>query len=115
MHRFQVVQARRALALRFDRVRRCRSRCCATDVERTHRQLRARLADRLGRDHADRLAQVDAMTAGQVAPVALRAHAVARATGDRRTHLHLVDAFQLELLHHLLVDQRTGRDHDRFA
>ena len=115
MHRLQVVQARRALALRFDRVRRCGSRRRATDVERAHRQLRARLADRLGRDHADRLAQVDAMTAREIAPVALRADAVARPAGDRRTHLHLVDAFLLEQLHQLLVDQRAGRDHDRFA
>ena len=32
----------------------------ATDVERTHRELRARLADRLAGDDADRLADVDA-------------------------------------------------------
>src|SRR6185436_3935917 len=101
MHRLQVVQTRCALALRFDRVRRCRSRRRATDVERTHRQLRARLTDRLGRDHADRFAQVDAMTAREVASVALRAHAVARLARDRRAHLHLVDAFLLEQLHQL--------------
>ena len=43
----------------------------ATDVERAHRELRARLADRLGGDDADRLADVDLVAAGEVAPVAL--------------------------------------------
>src|SRR4029077_12301712 len=32
---------------------------CAADVERAHRELRARLADRLRGDHADRLADID--------------------------------------------------------
>ena len=41
-----------------------------TDVERAHRELRARLADRLGGDDADRLADVDAVAARQVAAVA---------------------------------------------
>ena len=44
----------------------------AADVERTHRQLRARLADRLGGDDADRLADVDHVPAGEVAAVAQR-------------------------------------------
>ena len=42
----------------------------ATDVERAHRELGARLADRLRRDDADRLADVDAVAAREVAPVA---------------------------------------------
>ena len=45
----------------------------AADVERPHRQLRARLTDRLRGDDADRLADVDRRAAGEVAPVALRA------------------------------------------
>ena len=44
----------------------------ATDVERTHRELRARLADRLRGDDADRLADVDHVPARQVAAVARR-------------------------------------------
>ena len=47
----------------------------AADVERAHRELRARLADRLAGDDADRLADVDLVAARQVAPVALGAHA----------------------------------------
>ncbi len=46
------------------------------DVERAHGELRARLADRLGRDDAHRLAHVDRSAAGKIAPVALAAHAV---------------------------------------
>ena len=42
-----------------------------TDVERAHRELRARLADRLGGDDADRLADVDLVAAREVAAVAL--------------------------------------------
>ena len=42
----------------------------AADVERTHRQLRAGLADRLRGDDADRLADVDHVTASEVAAVA---------------------------------------------
>ena len=35
----------------------------AADVEGAHRELGARLADRLRRDHADRLAEVDQLAA----------------------------------------------------
>ena len=41
-----------------------------TDVERTHRELRARLADGLRRDDADRFADVDHVAAREVAAVA---------------------------------------------
>ena len=49
-----------------------RPRAGATDVERTHRELRARLADRLRGDDADRFADVDHAAAREVAAVALR-------------------------------------------
>src|SRR5512138_529295 len=115
VHRLQVMQTRRTATLRFDRVRGRRSRCRATDVERTHRELRAGLADRLCRDDANGFAQVDAMTAREVTSVALCAHAVARLTRDRRANLDLIDAFLLELLHQLLVDQDARFDYDRIA
>ena len=67
-------------------------RCRAADVEGAHRELRARLADRLRGDHADRLADVDQRAAAEVAAVALGAHALARVAGQRRAHLDLVDA-----------------------
>ena len=45
----------------------------AADVEGAHGELRARLADRLRRDDADRLAHVDGRAARQIAPVAFAA------------------------------------------
>ena len=110
VHGLEVVQARRALALHFHGVRGSRSRRRATDVERTHRQLRAGFADGLRGDDADRFTHVDAMTTREVAAVALRANAIAGLAGDGRTHLHLVDAFLFEQLDHLFVDQRAGFD-----
>src|SRR3546814_8959078 len=71
----------------------------ATDVERTHGQLGARLADRLRGDHADRLAVVDDVATAQVAAVAVGADAERRFTGDRRTHLDRLHAGVLELAH----------------
>src|SRR5205085_4072822 len=65
---------------------------CAADVERAHGELRARLADRLGRDHADRLAHVDRSAAGKIAPIALTAHAIGRLAGEHRTDAHLLHA-----------------------
>ena len=47
----------------------------AADVERPHRELGTRLADRLRGDDAHRLAHVDRRTAGQIAPVAVAADA----------------------------------------
>src|SRR5690606_38517675 len=79
-----VLEADRARALHLDAVDRRRSRRRAADVERAHRELRARLADGLRRDDADRLALVHAVTAREIAPVALRAHAVMGLARDRR-------------------------------
>src|SRR5690606_8220755 len=61
-----------------------------TGVERTHRQLRARLTDRLRRDDADGLAQAHAAAVSRAHAVAHGADTAAGATGQRRAH---VDAF----------------------
>ena len=53
-------------------------------VEGTHRELRARLADRLRRDDADRIADLHQRARAQVPAVALLADAVARLAGQRR-------------------------------
>ena len=67
----RVAQADDALGARLERaLLDLAARRRATDVERAHRELRARLADRLGGDDADRLADVDAVAAGEIAPVA---------------------------------------------
>ena len=55
----------------------------AAGVERPHGQLRARLADGLGGDDADRLAETDHVAGRQVAAVARPADAVASLAGQR--------------------------------
>ncbi len=55
----------------------------AAGVERPHGQLRARLADRLGGDDADRLTRADHLAGGEVAAVARPADAVAGLAGER--------------------------------
>src|SRR5919204_309116 len=60
----------------------------AAGVERAHGQLRARLADRLRCDDAHRLADLDQLARGQVAPVARAADALARLAHEHRPHLY---------------------------
>ena len=110
LHGLDVMEADHALVAHLDAAGRRRARGRAADVEGAHGELRARLADRLRGDDAHRLADGDRPAARQIAPVAVRAHAVARLAGDRRAHLDLVDALGLEQPHQLLIEQRAGRD-----
>ena len=55
---------------------------CAADVEGAHGQLRARLADRLRRNHAHGFTHVDRRAASQIAPVAIAAHTVLGLAGQ---------------------------------
>ena len=64
----------------------------AADVEGAHGQLRAGLADRLGGDDADRLAELDELAGREIAAVALRADAAAALARQHRPDLHLLDA-----------------------
>src|SRR5690606_8476337 len=80
------------------------------DVEGAHGELGARLADRLGGDHADRLADVHLHAAGEVAPVALLADAARRLAGEDRADLHLLEAGVLDEGHLALVDLLVGPD-----
>src|SRR3546814_20409514 len=59
----------------------------AADVEGPHRQLGAGFADRLGGDHADRLADVHRRPARPVAAIAFAADAQHRFADPRRPHL----------------------------
>ena len=63
-----------------------------TGVEGAHRQLGAGLADRLGGDDADRLADVDELAGGQRAAVAPGAGADLGLAGQDRADLDLLDA-----------------------
>ena len=68
----------------------------AADVERTHGELRARLADRLGGDDPHRLADLDRAVGGQVAPVALLAHPLLRLAGQHGADAHRLHANALD-------------------
>ena len=105
-HQRREADGARGLALELRR--RGGPRRGAADVERPHRELRARLADRLRGDDADRFADVDEVAAAEVAAVALGAQAVARVAGERRAHLDFVDAEELDLLDLVLAQQRAG-------
>src|SRR5690242_5076520 len=63
-----------------------------TGVEGAHRQLRARLADGLGGDDADRLTDVDGLAGGQRAAVAGRAGADLAVAGQDAADLDRLDA-----------------------
>ncbi|SCJ53739.1 Uncharacterised protein [uncultured Ruminococcus sp.] len=65
----------------------------AACVERTHRQLRARFADGLGRDSADRFADIYLAARAQVAAVALSADTVTAVAGKDGTNPDLIVIF----------------------
>src|SRR4029079_4176653 len=69
LHGLHVVEAQRALVTNFERRSGSGSRRGTTDVEGTHRELRARLADRLRGHHAHGLADVDDAATGQIAAI----------------------------------------------
>ena len=77
----------------------------AADVERAHRQLGARFADRLRRDDADRLAHVDRRAAGKIAPVAHAADAVGQFAGQHRTNADFLNASRNDRLDLRLFEQ----------
>ena len=88
----QALVVGRARVARIERVLLGDARRRAADVERAHRQLRARLADRLRGDDADRLAELDQPAGGEVAAVAALAHAAAGRAGQHRADADLLDA-----------------------
>src|SRR5690606_25661506 len=84
----------------------------AADVEGPHGQLRARLTDRLRRDHADRFADVDRRTAREVTAVALGANALLRLADQRTADLGRLHLGLLDRLDGRLVEQRACLDDD---
>src|SRR5690606_36187329 len=83
-----------------------------TDVEGPHRELRAGLADRLRRDDADGLTDVDAVAAREVAPVAHRTDAATRLAGEHGADDHLLDAGLLDRRDLVLVELGVRLDDD---
>src|SRR6478735_9209724 len=86
--------------------------CRAADVEGPHRQLGARLTDRLGGNDADRFTDVHRRTASKITAVALAADALLRGADQRRADLHALQAQFLDLEDHRLVEQRAFGDDD---
>ena len=80
-------------------------------MERTHGELGARLADGLGGDDADRLAEADHETGGEVAAVALGADAALFLAGEDGADLELLVADLVEGGGNLLVDESVGLDY----
>src|SRR5262249_54567094 len=106
-----VLDPYRALKVRFDEglLRDLRG---AADVERTHGELRAGLADRLRCNDADRLAHVDGRPAREVAAVAGGAHAARRLAGEHRTNAHLLDSGLHDPVDLGLAQKRAARHQD---
>src|SRR5690554_32319 len=103
-------KAHRTGRLRFDRACRGGTRGRTTNVERTHRQLRARFADRLGGDHTHGFTAVDHGAAAEVAAIAVCAQTMAGFAGQRCANLDFVDAQRIDELDAVFVQQRTGLD-----
>ena len=80
------------------------------DVEGPHRELGARLTDRLGRDNADRLTDVHRRAAREVAAVAVAADTDLGVAGQHGADAHRVDPRPLDR-----VDQRLVDDGGRLA
>src|SRR2546425_2759633 len=87
----------------------------APGVERAHRQLRAGLANRLGGDNADRLADLHLLARRQVATVTLRAHTVPAFAGQHGAHHDRFDAGLFDLVGSVLGDILIGLDDDLAA
>src|SRR5207342_1369824 len=83
------------------------------DMEGAHGQLRARFANRLRGDYADRLADINRRTACKIAAIATGTDAVARLASQHRTDDHRVDAGLVDALDLLFVDQFASRNDNR--
>ena len=86
----------------------------AAGVEGTHGKLRARLADGLRGDDADRFAHIDQTAVRHVRAVAARADAVLALAGQNRTDHDLFDAGRGDLLGLIMGDQLVLR-HNQLA
>ena len=83
-----------------------------TGVEGTHRELGSGLADRLGRDDADGLADVDELAGRERTAVAGRAHTDGRLAGEHGADLDGLDAGSEQLVDEHVADVVTGLGDD---
>src|SRR5581483_59707 len=112
LHRRQVDELQEPFVARLERRLLGATARGAADVEGAHRELRARLADRLRRDDADRLAEIDHVPPGEVAAVALAAHALPGLAGENGSDLHALEACFLDRRDLGLVDRVVRLDDD---
>ena len=91
MHQAQIVVTDGAVELGFDLRLFEPGSGGATDMEGTHGELGAGLADGLRGDNADGFAQLDLGAGGQVAAIAFDAHALFALAGEHRADFHLLD------------------------
>src|SRR5262245_24321711 len=111
LHHVLVLDLDHAVEIRLDD-RLLRDLRGAADMERAHGELRARLADRLRGDDAHRLAHIDRGAAGEIAPVALGAHAPGGLTGEHGADAQFLNAGGLDGLDLRLFEQRALLDDD---
>ncbi len=80
------------------------ARCRSADVEGTHGELGARLADGLCRDDADGFAHLDHLARAEVTAVAEDADAALGLAGEHGADLHLLDTGSLNCAGQVFVD-----------
>src|SRR5260370_32257173 len=80
-------------------------------MERAHRELGARLADRLSGDDAHRLTDLDDLAGGKVAAIARAADALAGLAHEHGTHLD-GDTRADDLPRRIVADRRAGGNQD---
>ena len=81
-----------------------------TDMESPHRQLRARLANRLGGNDAHRFADVDVRATCQITAVTCPAGTALALASQNRTDKHRVDTRLIDLIDLGLVDKLARLD-----
>src|SRR5262245_53094952 len=109
LHDVLVLDLHLAVEVRLDE-RLLRDLGSAADVERAHGELGARLADRLRRDDAHRLAEVDRRSTCKIASVALAAHARGGLAGQHRADAQLLHAARDDRLDLRFLEQRAALD-----
>ena len=90
----------------------CDRRCCTTDMERTHRQLRAGFADGLCSNDTHCHAYFDRSACRKVAAIALGTHTVRRIARQTGTN---PDTLNTRIVNNLtidFIDFRIGRNND---
>src|SRR5438552_9002506 len=110
LHCAQIVEAHRAVILRFnDRLFESLARRSA-DVECSHRQLRSWFADRLSGNNSNRFAHFHILAGGQISSVTHSANAATAFARQHRADLQALYTDALQICRDFLVDELVGFD-----